>query len=137
MFSPTRMFIGVALYIAYLLAIMVTLNYSIVLYLVLLFAGVAALLVSMSQGWLTTPGNYKRLMASGIEAPATILEMKDTNMTLNNSPYVRLKLRVQPDALPAFETTINVLVSRIAVPSVGDTIKVRYDPARPKDVIVP
>ena len=137
MFSPTRMVIGVAAYIAYLLAIMLTLNYSVVLYLLLLFAGVAVLLVSMSKGWLTTPGNYKRLMAGGIEAPATIMEMKDTNMTLNNSPYVRLKLRVQPAASPAYETTINVLVSRIAFPSVGDTIKVRYDPAKPTDVIVP
>ena len=75
-------------------------------------------------------------MKNGLEASAEILEMKDTGVTINNNPYVRLKLRVQPDGQPAYETSIGELVSRIAFPSVGDTLKVRYDPAKPQDVIV-
>ena len=47
MYSMTRLVVGVVVYIAYLLAIMLTLQYSVLLYLVLLFAGVAVLLVSV------------------------------------------------------------------------------------------
>ena len=136
MYSMTRLVVGVVVYIAYLLAIMLTLQYSVLLYLVLLFAGVAVLLVAFYSGWLTRPGNYNRLMKNGLEASAEILEMKDTGVTINNNPYVRLKLRVHPDGQPAYETSIGELVSRIAFPSVGDTLKVRYDPAKPQDVIV-
>ena len=136
MYSMPRIVVGVVVYIAYLLAIMLTLQYSIVLYLVLLFAGVAVLLVCLSTGWLMRPGNYNRLMQHGVEAPATVLEMKDTGVTVNNSPYVKMKLRVQPDGQQAYETSTRVLVSRLSIPHVGDTIKVRYDPAKPQDLIV-
>ena len=138
MVSVTRLIAGITLYMAYLLGIIfVVLPYSISLYLVLLFAGVIALLVTMQQGWLTRPGNYNRLMQSGVDAPATILEMKDTGITLNNSPYVRLRLRIQPAGGPAYEKSMHVAVSRINFPSVGDSLTVRIDPHKPQDVIIP
>ncbi len=138
MFSMTRMLVGIAIYMAYLLGIIfLVLPQSPLLFIVLLFVGVAALLVVTYTGWLTTPGDYRRLMAQGVDADAQILEMKDTGVTVNNNPYVNLRLRVQPPGQPAYETKVRMLVSRIAFPSVGDTIRVKYDPAKPQDVIVP
>jgi Protein of unknown function (DUF3592) len=137
MYSVTRMLIGVAVYVVYLVAITAALNYSVVLYLVLLIAGIALLFLSIATGWLTKPGNYNRLMTNGVEAPATILEMQDTGVTVNKSPYVKMRLRVQPAGQPAYETGVKVLVSRLSIPGVGDTLQVRYDPAKPQDVILP
>ena len=138
MVSLTRMFVGLGLYLAYLFGIIfVVLPYSISLYLVLLVAGVIAFLVTMQKGWLTRPGNYDRLMQHGIEARATILEMKDTGITLNNSPFIKLRLRIEPPDGPAYEKSMSVGVSRINFPSVGDTLSVRIDPQKPRDVIIP
>jgi Protein of unknown function (DUF3592) len=136
MYSVTRMLIGVSVYVVYLVAITAALNYSVVLYLVLLIAGIALLFLSIATGWLTKPGNYNRLMTKGVEAPATILEMHDTGVTVYKSPYVKMRLRVQPAGHPAYETGVKVLVSRLSIPGVGDTLQVRYDPAKPTDVIV-
>ncbi len=138
MFSMSRMLIGIGLYMAFLLGIIFfVLPQSPGMFIVLLFAAVAGLLVAMYTGVLTTPGDYRRLMANGVDADAKILEMKDTGMTVNNDPYVRLRLRVQPPGGAPYETNLRILVSRIAFPSVGDTIRVKYDPAKPQDVIVP
>jgi hypothetical protein len=63
--------------------------------------------------------------------------MKDTGITLNNSPYVQLRLRVEPPGNPPYEKTMHAAVSRIAFPSVGDTLAVRLDPNKPQDVIIP
>jgi hypothetical protein len=138
MVSLTRLCVGVGLYVAYLLGIIfVVLPYSVPLYLVLLIGGVIALLVTMQKGWLTRPGNYNRLMQSGVDARATILEMKDTGITLNNDPFVKIRLRIEPPGGPAYEKQLRVAVSRIGIPAVGDTLNVRIDPNKPQDVIIP
>ena len=139
MYSMTRLFIGVAIYLIYLFGIiallMVTGNP--LLFLVLLFVGVGVFILVTSTGWLTTPGSYRRIMQRGEDADATILAMKDTGITINKNPYVDLRLRVQPAGRPAYEVSTKVVVSRLAIPRVGDTLKVKFDPNKPQDVIVP
>ncbi|MCG3139538.1 MAG: hypothetical protein HDKAJFGB_00415 [Anaerolineae bacterium] len=137
MFSFTRFLIILGIYLAYLFAIIFLFAESdTTLYLILLFVGVGLFLLMMFMGWGTTSGKYKWLMRNGREAEATILEMKDTGVTLNNSPYVRFRLRVTPSAGAPFEVGVRAFVSRVALPRVGEQVRVKYDPDNPKHVIM-
>ena len=61
---------------------------------------------------------------------------KDTGLTVNKSPYVSFRLRVKPNDAAPFEAGLRAFVSRIAIPDVGDTVHVKYDPANPKHIIM-
>ena len=73
----------------------------------------------------------KDILANGIQARATITNVQDTGMTINDNPRVKLTLQVMPDGDMPFEATKKVTVSRIAVPRIGESMWVRYDPADP------
>ena len=102
----------------------------------LLAAGTAVFLAGMFSGFLTTPGNYRRIKANGVEAEATILAISDTGVTINKNPYVKLRLRVEPMGMAAYETEVKAMVSRMAIPRPGDGVRVKFDPNKPEDVIV-
>jgi hypothetical protein len=138
MISLPRIFISLALYGAYIFAIIAIAEprNNPALYLLLLAAGSALFLWGMFSGFLTTPGNYRRIKAHGIEADATILAISDTGVTLNKNPYVKLRLRVEPMGMPAYETEVKAMVSRVAIPRPGDGVRVKFDSSKPEDVIV-
>jgi len=106
------------------------------LYLILLALGSVVFLAGMFSGFFIVPGKYRRIKAHGVEAEATILAVSDTGMTLNKNPYVKLRLRVEPIGLPAYETEAKAMVSRVAIPRPGDGVRVKFDPEKPEDVIV-
>ena len=138
MISLPRIFIGFALYGAYIFAIIAIAEprNNPALYLLLLAAGSVLFLGGMFSGFLTTPGNYRRIKAHGIEAEATILAISDTGVTMNKNPYVKLRLRVEPIGMAAYETEVKAMVSRVAIPRPGDGVRVKFDPNKPEDVIV-
>src|SRR5512134_1168558 len=138
MISLPRIFISLALYGAYIFAIIAIAEpqKNAALYLVLLAIGSAVFLWGMFSGYLTTPGNYRRLKAHGVEADATILAVSDTGVTLNKNPYVKLRLRVEPMGMSAYETEAKAMVSRVAIPRPGDGVRVKFDPNKPEEVIV-
>ncbi|MFN8596721.1 MAG: hypothetical protein U0559_11145 [Anaerolineae bacterium] len=138
MISLRRIFFGIALYTAYIFAIIAIAEprNNTALYLVLLAAGSGLFLWSMFSGFLTTPGSYRRIKANGVEAAATILSIRDTGVTINKNPYVKLRLRVEPIGLAAYETEVKTLASRVAIPRPGDGVRVKFDPNKPEDVIV-
>ena len=76
----------------------------------------------------------KDILANGIQARATITNVQDTGMTVNDNPRVKLTLQVTPDGDMPFEATKKVTVSRIAIPRIGDSMWVRYDPADPSAI---
>jgi Short C-terminal domain len=76
----------------------------------------------------------KEILANGIQARATITNVQDTGMMINNNPRVKLTLQVTPDGDVPFEATKKVTVSRIAIPRIGDSLWVRYDPADPSAI---
>jgi hypothetical protein len=76
----------------------------------------------------------KKILADGISARAVVINVADTGMTVNDNPRVKLTLQVQPEGDAPFEATKKVTVSRVAIPSVGDSYYVRYDPANPSEV---
>lgn len=137
MVSLSRFLIITGIYLAYLFAIIFLFASSNTgLYIVLLFVGVGLFLLVIYMGWGTTSGKYKWLMHNGRDATATILAMKDTGLTLNYSPYVSFRLRVEPSDGAPFEASVRAFVSRIAIPHIGDQVKVKYDPAKPQHLIM-
>jgi hypothetical protein len=138
MISLPRIFISLALYGAYIFAIIALSDpkKNTALYLLLLAVGSVLFLWGMFSGFLTTPGNYRRIKAHGIEAAATILAVGDTGVTLNKNPYVKLRLRVEPIGMAAYEAEVKAMVSRVAIPRPGDGVRVKFDPDKPEDVIV-
>jgi hypothetical protein len=138
MISLPRIFIGLALYGAYIFAIIAIAEprNNLALYLILLAVGSIVFLAGMFSGFLLTPGKYRRLKAHGVEADATILAISDTGVTMNKNPYVKLRLRVEPIGIAAYETEVKAMVSRVSIPRPGDGVRVKFDPNKPEDVIV-
>jgi hypothetical protein len=77
------------------------------------------------------------LAQSGLEASAEVLSIQDTGTLINMNPVVILKLKVMPMIGGVeFETTGQSMVSKIAIPRVGDKIKIKYNPADPSQIVV-
>lgn len=70
----------------------------------------------------------QRLQAIGKQAPAYVVSVEDTGVTVNDNPRIRVNLQVQPSDEPQFEVTTTMLVSRLAIPQAGTTVSVKYDP---------
>lgn len=78
----------------------------------------------------------KDLTQNGADATAEVLSITDTGATVNMNPVVVLVLKVTPSAGPEFQTAAQVTASRIAVPRVGDKIKIKYNPSIPSQVVI-
>jgi hypothetical protein len=77
------------------------------------------------------------LMQNGLDGTAEVVSIADTGAMVNYNPVVLLQLKVTPASGAAFDTTGQTMVSKIAVPRVGDKIKIKFDPAdKTKFVVV-
>jgi hypothetical protein len=76
------------------------------------------------------------LAQNGADATAEVVSIADTGSMINMNPVVMLVLKVQPAAGAAFDTAGQTVVSKIAIPRVGDKIKIKYNPATPAQFIV-
>lgn len=74
------------------------------------------------------------LWETGVRAPATIADIRDTGTTINNDPLAEIVLRVTPEGEEPFEVRRKVLVSRLELPRVGEPVEVAYDPADRSEV---
>lgn len=81
-------------------------------------------------------GEAKRIRRVGQAAEATVLEIRDTGMTVNDNPIVAFRLRVQPVSGEAYEVETRGLVGRLDVPQVqpGAVLPVAIDPQDPRKV---
>ncbi len=71
----------------------------------------------------------RRLEEAGVQAPAQVLSVQDTGVTVNNNPRVKLTLSVTPqDGSAAFQVSTKQTVSRVAIPRAGDGFMIKYDP---------
>jgi hypothetical protein len=74
---------------------------------------------------------------AGLDATAVVVAIEDTGRLINMNPVVKLTLKVQPlMGTPAFDTVGESIVSKIAIPRKGDTIKIKYNPADPSKFTV-
>lgn len=82
--------------------------------------------------------NTSRLQKTGISGTATILEVRDTGVTINNSPQVKLIVEIKNTFGQKYQATIRALVSRLNPHafSTGMQIPVKIDPKNEKNVVI-
>jgi len=79
----------------------------------------------------TGESQARALRQTGIPAPATILRIWDTGITLNDDPVIGMEVEVRPEEGDPFRAVIpKSRISRVAIPQFqpGEEIAVRYDP---------
>ena len=81
-------------------------------------------------------GGNTNLSMTGVPATAEVLSIEDTGKLINYDPIVRLKLAVQPAYGTPFENTAEVMVSKVAVPRVGDKINIKYNPVNNSEIMI-
>lgn len=92
--------------------------------------------LDMAKQYSDYDGKKAQLMATGLGGTAEVLTIADTGAMVNYNPVVQMKLKVQPQYGPEFETEIQTAVSKIAVPRVGDKLNIKYNPANTSELII-
>jgi len=71
-----------------------------------------------------------RLLKTGVSARAVIKELRDTGVTVNNAPQIKLLLEVTPPTGAPYLVETKTLISRLEIPSFqpGTEIAVKIDP---------
>ena len=82
--------------------------------------------------------NASRLQKTGLPGKVRILEVKDTGVTINNNPQVKLMLEVKNSFGQKYTTQCRVLVSRInpGAYQAGMELPVKIDPKNEKNVVI-
>lgn len=85
---------------------------------------------------LTVPD--KQLLATGETAQATVVQMWDTGVTINDNPRVGLLLEVRPTNRPAYQVKTAQVVSRLqtSMYQPGQMLEVKIDPADQKKIAI-
>jgi hypothetical protein len=74
----------------------------------------------------------EELFATGSKGAGTVVGVKDTGMTVNDNPRVKMTFRVEPiDGGAAFDVEKTTTVSRVEIPRQGDRYPVFYDAEDP------
>jgi len=78
----------------------------------------------------------RKLDKTGRPAEATILEIRDTGMTLNDDPVVDFVLEVRPEGMEPYRARTRMPISRIEIPRFqpGAIVRVNVDPNDPSRV---
>ncbi|HTX78795.1 MAG TPA: hypothetical protein VMC62_03965 [Longilinea sp.] len=85
---------------------------------------------TMDQGQAALDGVQQQqwLMQNGADGTAVVASVTDTGQTVNMNPVVVVQMKVTPASGAPFDAVAQTMVSRIAVPRAGDTVKVKYNP---------
>ncbi|MEW6553953.1 MAG: hypothetical protein AB1384_06675 [Actinomycetota bacterium] len=79
----------------------------------------------------------EELRETGVQAEATILEVRETGVTVNqNYPLAKLTLQVRPPQGEPFTVTMRQLINRFDIPNIqpGAVVSVLYDPKNHKKI---
>ena len=82
--------------------------------------------------------NASRLQKTGLSGTARILEVKDTGVTINNNPQVKLMLEVKNSFGQKYNAQCRMLVSRINPNAFmpGMEVPVKIDPKNEQNVVI-
>lgn len=82
--------------------------------------------------------NTRRLQMEGISGRATILEVHETNIIVNQNPQVKLVMEIKNTDGHVYVTSCKTIVSRLRSVSFqpGKEVNVKIDPRDEKNVIV-
>lgn len=72
----------------------------------------------------------RNVLQTGVSAPAVILDVQDTGVTMNDNPQARIRVRVMPMGGEPFEAETTTFVGRFQVGLYvpGASLMVKYDP---------
>ena len=72
----------------------------------------------------------RNVLQTGVSAPAVILSVQDTGVTMNDNPQARIRLRVMPAGGDVFEAETTTFVGRFQIGMLvpGASVMVKYDP---------
>lgn len=127
--------LGVIIAIVAVLATGGSMGIYIALGIALVFGGMMFLFWKMLFGPMI---NASRLQKNGIPGKATIREVRDTGITVNNNPQVKLVLDVKNSFGQIYSVTIRTLVSRInpGMFQPGMVVPVKIDPKNEQNVVI-
>lgn len=127
--------IGIAVAVASVLMTAQFTSIYITVGILLLIAGFCFLFYKLIFGPML---NASRLRKTGLPGKATVLEVRDTGVTINNNPQIKLVLEVKNNFGQKYTTTCRVLVSRINpwAYKPGMELPVKIDPKNEKNVII-
>ena len=95
-----------------------------------------------SNTFLGAGAEAKRILKTGSAASATVLSIGESSgggvMTVNEQPYLNLKLLVEDGRNKPYEVSFDTLIPRTAVPEFqpGAAFKVKVDPNDPKKIVI-
>jgi hypothetical protein len=92
--------------------------------------------MDMGQNALAGQQERLKLIQTGLDGTADILSVQDTGGTVNDNPVVMIHMTVSPASGTPYDVTTRTMVSRIAVPRVGDKVKIKYAPDNPQQVAI-
>lgn len=89
----------------------------------------------------TGGGERKRILAEGRAAKAKIISLGESGrgvVTVNNQPFVTIKLEVYDGDKPPYQVEIKTIISRLDVPRFqpGVMLGVKIDPQNPQKVVI-
>ncbi len=93
--------------------------------------------MDMGQNALAGQQERLQLIQTGLDGTADILSVQDTGATVNENFVVVIHMTVSPaNGGEPYDVNIKTMVSRIAVPRVGDKVKIKYAPENPQQVAI-
>ena len=93
--------------------------------------------MDMGQNALAGQQERLKLIQTGLDGTADILSVQDTGATVNENFVVVIHMTVSPaNGGEPYDVNIKTMVSRIAVPRVGDKVKIKYAPENPQQVAI-
>ena len=97
-----------------------------------MFVMMGAAFWPLISGVFTNAKKRKHLAEVGQKTMAKIVSIQNTNIRVNDNPYVIMTVEVKPGVMATFKT----IVSIFQIPQIGNEIEVLYDRANPSDAIL-
>lgn len=93
-------------------------------------AGTGFLIYKVFGSTFKSMSTNRNVLQTGVSAPAVILSVQDTGVTMNENPQARIRLRVMPMGGEAFEAEVTQIIGRFQVAMVvpNGSAMVKYDP---------
>ena len=107
---------------------------AVVIIFVLIVAGVAFFVFKNISGPMS---RQRKLQRTGLPAEATVLELGETGITVNNVyPVIKLVLEVRPPGGRPCQAEVQTVIGRMDIPRLqpGAVVSVKYDPKDPSNV---
>lgn len=77
-----------------------------------------------------------RILAQGIPVQATILQIWETGVRINDCPQVGFQIQVMPPSGVPYTTQTTLVVSQLVIPRIqpGAVVRAKLDPKNPNNV---